>query len=158
MELEDLQLPPIITKITGQTKVPFGDAILSTLDTVIGFETCQELFEVNPTHVEMTLQGMLCYLFILLVQFSNTFRICFAFNRWVCSRLRPLYFAFYFFKFIQPGAEIIFNSSASHHELRKLNRRINLISEAMNKVGTIFRKLELEKDDSRVIKNITYPY
>ena len=73
MELEELLLPPIITKITGQTKVPFGDAILVTADTIIGFETCQELFEVKPTHVEMTLQGIALYNLFLL-QIQNLFR------------------------------------------------------------------------------------
>ena len=33
------------------------------------------------------------------------------------------------------GAEIIFNSSGSHHELRKLHKRIKLISDSMNKVS-----------------------
>lgn len=32
------------------------------------------------------------------------------------------------------GVEIFTNSSGSHHELRKLNTRINLISEATEKV------------------------
>jgi len=32
------------------------------------------------------------------------------------------------------GAEIIFNSSGSHHELRKLSKRITLISDATSKV------------------------
>src|SRR5436190_18901384 len=33
------------------------------------------------------------------------------------------------------GVEIFTNSSGSHHELRKLNRRIDLIREATTKVG-----------------------
>lgn len=33
------------------------------------------------------------------------------------------------------GVEIFTNSSASHHELRKLNRRIDLMKEATQKVG-----------------------
>jgi NAD+ synthase (glutamine-hydrolysing) len=53
-------LPRIIAKITGQTKVPFvvpqpaiysaltiysfGDAVVSTHDTCVGAETCEELF------------------------------------------------------------------------------------------------------------------
>jgi len=32
------------------------------------------------------------------------------------------------------GVEIFTNSSASHHELRKLNRRVDLIKEATQKV------------------------
>ena len=33
--------------ITGQRKVPFGDAVISTLDTCIAPETCEELFTPN---------------------------------------------------------------------------------------------------------------
>lgn len=33
--------------ITGQRKVPFGDAAISTLDTCIAPETCEELFTPN---------------------------------------------------------------------------------------------------------------
>lgn len=35
------------------------------------------------------------------------------------------------------GVEIITNSSGSHHELRKLNRRVELIKEATMKVGGV---------------------
>ena len=41
---EDLYLPDIISDITGQTTVPFGDGVLVTMDTSIGSETCEELF------------------------------------------------------------------------------------------------------------------
>ncbi len=41
---EDLYLPDIISDITGQTTVPFGDGVLVTMDTIIGCETCEELF------------------------------------------------------------------------------------------------------------------
>lgn len=43
---EDYYLPRIISSITGQTTVPFGDAVISTKDTCIGFEICEELW--NP--------------------------------------------------------------------------------------------------------------
>ena len=62
-EYEDHYLPRIIQAVTGQvcrhrprefcfvphssicqTKVPFGDAVVSTLDTCIGVELCEELF------------------------------------------------------------------------------------------------------------------
>merc|ERR1711944_798 len=36
--IEDYYLPRMIQKITNQTKVPFGDAVLSLQDTVIGVE------------------------------------------------------------------------------------------------------------------------
>ena len=50
-------LPPIITKITGQVKVPFGEGIIVTRDTVIGCEVCQELFSPQSPHLNMALQG-----------------------------------------------------------------------------------------------------
>ena len=34
--LEEYALPRMITDITGQSKVPFGDGVLATKDTVIG--------------------------------------------------------------------------------------------------------------------------
>jgi len=41
---EDHYLPRIVQAVTGQTKVPFGDAVISTADTCIGVELCEELF------------------------------------------------------------------------------------------------------------------
>jgi hypothetical protein len=38
------------------------------------------------------------------------------------------------------GVEIISNSSGSHHELRKSNKRINIIRNATAKVTKIFHK------------------
>ena len=40
---EDHFLPAQIRSLTGQKTVPFGDAVLETLDTVIGCESCEEL-------------------------------------------------------------------------------------------------------------------
>lgn len=42
--VENFYLPRSITKIMGQKKVPIGDALISTLDTCVGVETCEELF------------------------------------------------------------------------------------------------------------------
>ena len=41
---EDFYLPRLLSDITGQTVVPFGDGVLVTMDTVFGCETCEELF------------------------------------------------------------------------------------------------------------------
>lgn len=46
-ETEDYYLEQIVGKITGQYKVPFGDAVISTRDTCLGLETCEELFTPN---------------------------------------------------------------------------------------------------------------
>ncbi|CAG8450327.1 7364_t:CDS:10 [Ambispora leptoticha] len=74
--VEEYYLPRMIRNITGQSKVPIGDAVISTIDTCVGIELCEELF--TP------------------------------------------------------------NSSGSHHELRKLYRRIELIKEATLKNGGIY--------------------
>ena len=39
------------------------------------------------------------------------------------------------------GVEIFTNSSGSHHELRKLHTRVDLILEATRKVGSFVRKV-----------------
>lgn len=46
-EVEDYYLEQIVGNITGQYKVPFGDAVISTRDTCLGLETCEELFTPN---------------------------------------------------------------------------------------------------------------
>ncbi|KAG8884093.1 glutamine-dependent NAD(+) synthetase [Tulasnella sp. 332] len=83
-QTEDHYLPRIIQSTTGQTKVPFGDAVVSTADTCIGVELCEELFTPASPHILMGLDGV----------------------------------------------EIFTNSSGSHHELRKLYTRVELIKEA----------------------------
>ncbi|WVQ80449.1 NAD+ synthetase [Cryptococcus sp. DSM 104549] len=91
-QVEQHSLPRMIRQITGQTHVPFGDAVVSTEDTVLGVELCEELFTPASPHILMGLDGV----------------------------------------------EIFTNSSGSHHELRKLNRRIELIKEATMKLGGIY--------------------
>ncbi|TFY83189.1 hypothetical protein EWM64_g827 [Hericium alpestre] len=91
-QCEDHYLPRIIQAVTGQTKVPLGDAVISTLDTVIGIELCEELFTPSSPHIRMGLDGV----------------------------------------------EIFTNSSGSHHELRKLFTRVDLIKEATQKVGGVY--------------------
>ncbi|KAG8931446.1 glutamine-dependent NAD(+) synthetase [Tulasnella sp. 418] len=89
---EDHYLPRMIQAITGQIKVPFGDAVISTIDTCIGVELCEELFTPASPHILMGLDGV----------------------------------------------EIFTNSSGSHHELRKLYTRIELIKEATQKLGGVY--------------------
>ncbi|PSR76313.1 hypothetical protein PHLCEN_2v8545 [Hermanssonia centrifuga] len=91
-QVEDHYLPRIIHAVTGQTKVPFGDAVISTVDTCIGVELCEELFTPSSPHILMGLDGV----------------------------------------------EIFTNSSGSHHELRKLYTRVELIKEATLKLGGIY--------------------
>ncbi|KAL5633160.1 hypothetical protein ACGC1H_003600 [Rhizoctonia solani] len=91
-QTEEHYLPRMIQAITGQVKVPFGDAVVSTMDTCIGVELCEELFTPASPHILMGLDGV----------------------------------------------EIFTNSSGSHHELRKLYTRVELIKEATLKLGGIY--------------------
>lgn len=91
-QVEDYYLPRMLRKITGQATVPFGDSVLSTLDTCVAPETCEELFTPNSPHIHMGLDGV----------------------------------------------EIFTNGSGSHHELRKLHTRIDLIRSATRKLGGIY--------------------
>ncbi|XP_037086411.1 glutamine-dependent NAD(+) synthetase-like [Pollicipes pollicipes] len=56
-ETEPLHLPRMISAITDQRTVPFGDALLSTRDTCIGYEICEELWSPQSSHVPQTLDG-----------------------------------------------------------------------------------------------------
>jgi NAD+ synthase (glutamine-hydrolysing) len=55
--VEKYYLESVVAEITGQRTVPFGDAIISTLDTAFAAETCEELFTPNPPHIPLGLDG-----------------------------------------------------------------------------------------------------
>ncbi|KAI8627142.1 NAD+ synthase [Xylariaceae sp. FL1651] len=57
MQMETYYLEEVIEKVTGQRTVPIGDAILSTRDTAIGCETCEELFTPRNPSTYMSLNG-----------------------------------------------------------------------------------------------------
>ncbi|KAJ8126376.1 hypothetical protein O1611_g7262 [Lasiodiplodia mahajangana] len=57
MQTETYYLEQVIEKVTGQRTVPIGDAILSTRDTAIGCETCEELFTPRNPSTYMSLNG-----------------------------------------------------------------------------------------------------
>ncbi|KAL8731372.1 MAG: hypothetical protein Q9166_003464 [cf. Caloplaca sp. 2 TL-2023] len=56
--VEDYYLESIVGRVTGQAKVPFGDAIISTSDTCLACETCEELFTPAAPHGPMGLDGV----------------------------------------------------------------------------------------------------
>nr|XP_040563428.1 glutamine-dependent NAD(+) synthetase-like isoform X2 [Lepeophtheirus salmonis] len=56
--LEDFTLPQFIQKITGQKSVPFGDGVIATEDTSIGYEIGDELRNPNSSHIEMGNDGV----------------------------------------------------------------------------------------------------
>lgn len=47
----------MIARKIDQETCPIGDAIISTRDTCLGHEICEELWTVKSTHVEMSLAG-----------------------------------------------------------------------------------------------------
>lgn len=56
--VEDYFLPRMISQVTGQTVVPFGDAVIATRDTCVGFEICEELWHPASNHIPMSLDGV----------------------------------------------------------------------------------------------------
>ncbi|XP_033097671.1 glutamine-dependent NAD(+) synthetase-like [Anneissia japonica] len=57
-QVEDFYLPQILRDITGQKSVPFGMGVLSTQDTCIAPEICEELWAAESPHVSMSLDGV----------------------------------------------------------------------------------------------------
>ena len=90
--VSEFELPEIVQKVVGTRSVPFGDALVQTADTRIGFEICEELFAPVSVHSRLGLAGV----------------------------------------------GLISNGSASHHELRKLNKRMDLILNSSRKNGGIY--------------------
>ncbi|PSN73580.1 glutamine-dependent NAD(+) synthetase with GAT domain-containing protein [Corynespora cassiicola Philippines] len=56
--VEEFYLPRMIAQQQGSLKVPIGDAVISTPDTCIGAETCEELFTPRSPHNDMGLNGV----------------------------------------------------------------------------------------------------
>ncbi|KAJ3017069.1 glutamine-dependent NAD(+) synthetase [Thoreauomyces humboldtii] len=56
--VEDFYLPRIISEITKQHTVPFGDGVISARDTVLGTEMCEELFTPDSPHIHQALDGV----------------------------------------------------------------------------------------------------
>lgn len=56
--VEDYYLPQFVQKYTGQSTVPFGDAVIATADTCIGYEICEELWCPVSTHIPLCMDGI----------------------------------------------------------------------------------------------------
>jgi NAD+ synthase (glutamine-hydrolysing) len=87
--LHDHTLSDVLRKITKQTTVPIGLAVLTTEETTIASEMCEELWTADSPHINLYLSGV----------------------------------------------EIVSNGSGSHHELRKLDSRIALMTNSTQKCG-----------------------
>ncbi|KAK8920901.1 putative glutamine-dependent NAD(+) synthetase [Metarhizium anisopliae] len=55
---ETYYLEKVVRDITGQRSVPIGDVVLSTMDTSVGCETCEELFTPSNPSTYMGLNGV----------------------------------------------------------------------------------------------------
>lgn len=56
-EVENYYLEDVVSQVTGQSKVPIGDAILSCKDTAVACETCEELFTPHNPSTDLGLNG-----------------------------------------------------------------------------------------------------
>ncbi|ORY33585.1 glutamine-dependent NAD(+) synthetase with GAT domain-containing protein [Rhizoclosmatium globosum] len=57
-EFDTFTLPQIITDVIDQEYCPFGDCVIASKDTVIGTETCEELWTSQSPHIAMALDGV----------------------------------------------------------------------------------------------------
>ncbi|XP_052901213.1 glutamine-dependent NAD(+) synthetase isoform X2 [Anopheles moucheti] len=57
-QTEDYQLPRFVALALGQDSVPIGDAVIATLDTCLGYEICEELWNPRSKHIDMSLAGV----------------------------------------------------------------------------------------------------
>lgn len=57
-EIENHSLCAGLAEVTGQDKVPFGQAAVSTLDALVAAETCEELWTPDSPHIGQTLAGV----------------------------------------------------------------------------------------------------
>lgn len=55
---EEFHLPKLVVDVLQQKTCPFGDAVIETRETVLGFEICEELWNVKSTHIDMSLSGV----------------------------------------------------------------------------------------------------
>ncbi|KAI1366300.1 glutamine-dependent NAD(+) synthetase [Xylaria arbuscula] len=56
--VEQYYLPSRVQEQQGRRHVPIGDVVLSTIDTCLAAETCEELFTPNSPHIQMGLNGV----------------------------------------------------------------------------------------------------
>lgn len=98
-----------------QKIVPFGDGVISTNDTCLGAEICEELW--NPARLACP---------------SPKY-----YSSWACFLRVGCVFMSVHSRHIDmsmDGVEIITNGSDSHHELRKVHTRVDLVKSATAKV------------------------
>ena len=146
-ELDSLDVPAGITAVTGQTRVPFGDAVIVTTDTTVGVELCEELFAPDrcvraPLLDDAVYAGRagprrarsLTRSQPSIRSFAPSLPPLTALLRALVSRPALPSSRSPHVHLALNGVEIFSNGSGSHHELRKLNVRVSLITNATRKV------------------------
>ena len=96
---------------------------VATFDTCVAAETCEELFTPDSPHIGLSLDGVLTpRRSVWVVRQSGQ---CV----WHATPLTPWHVS---------GVELITNGSGSHHELRKLDKRLDLLTGATAKSGGVY--------------------
>ena len=143
-----------------QVTVTFGDAVICTADTVLGCETCEELFTGN--RFTCTLYPSPCWRYVIYQPSlspplpssppspSSPSSLSLPSHSPLPLPLSPPLLLLLLL--LHPplplppsphiamgldGVEIFTNGSGSHHELRKLHKRVDLIRSATSKVATV---------------------
>ena len=111
--LEEHDLPANIRAVTGQGTAPFGVAVLQARDASVAPETCEELFTPQSPNIWMGLDGV------------RSVAGRGGGGRAATPRSSP--------RALQ--VDIVTNGSGSHHQLRKLNTRVDLMRGATAKGG-----------------------
>lgn len=125
-------MPGNIRDITGQDTVPFGDCVLSTVDAAVASETCEGIIMINNNKriIIFTYYSfiLLLFFFFLLVLFFISLLLFLFFLLFYSLLLIGLLELFTpkspHIDMGLDGVEIFTNGSGSHHQLRKLYRRV----------------------------------
>jgi NAD+ synthase (glutamine-hydrolysing) len=56
-QMETYRLPQKFHKLQGAQTCPIGDGTVSTQDTMLGFETCEEMWTPRAPHLDLSLAG-----------------------------------------------------------------------------------------------------
>lgn len=130
----------------GQQTCPFGDAALQFRDALLAVETCEELFTPMSPNIQLALSGAQLSLQLVMCMFKARVQ-----GSWKCSvqlsvtasakRPRHVNQSTYCGCYTigtHAGVDIIVNGSGSHHQLRKLDARLDLIRSATAKAGGVY--------------------
>jgi NAD+ synthase (glutamine-hydrolysing) len=151
-ELQEYILPRVVRDATAQKTVPIGIFAISTTDTTVGFETCVPISACkSPRTSYSDVHSLKCRrceeLFTPQVSANHRASQILSFSIRSCSvskisiRMTLACMCLAQAPHIAmslDGVEIIANGSASHHQLRKLDKRLELVGSATAKAGGVY--------------------